>query len=251
MTTGNYINSPGFEVPDNKILVVPYTNDPNIYSGVIETLKGNTQRQWFTPHFYYCLPLTIGNQYGFGLYSTMDFDVFWDGEEPPENTEITILSELNNIQHVSAHFGSGIVSIQNSFHLKTPPGINLMTIQPPNYFIPGLSVMTGVIETDNLRRDFTFSIKITTPNQKISVKKGDLLCAFIPIQRGFVDKFELEPMSKYFSEEFYLNEMQEVVNLNNERANEDLYKNHLSGRRYFNGTHTDGNKYLDHQKRLY
>lgn len=250
MTTGKYLNTTGFEIPDNKILVVPYGSDPEEYSNVIKTLKGNTQRDWFTPHFYYCLPLTIGNQYGFGLYSLLDFEVIWDGEESPESTKINILSEESDIQTVCSHFGSGVISVNNSFHLKTPPRVNLITVQPPNYFIPGLSVMTGVVETDNIRRDFTFSIKVTIPNQKISVKKGDLLCAFLPIERGFVDKFDIEPMSKYFSEEFYENEMGEAMRLNDERVNEDVYKNHLSGRRYFSGTHTDGTKYLDHQKRL-
>lgn len=250
MITGNYINNDGFEVPENKILVVPYVKDSNSYLNVIKTLKGSTQRDWFTPHFYYCLPLTIGNQYGFGLYSASDIDMVWNGEEPPESIIINTISKESDVQEISSHFGSGVVSIQNSFHLKTPRGINLITIQPPNSFIPGISVMTGVIETDNLRRDFTFNMKITIPNMNISIRKGDLLCAFLPIQRGFVDKFEIEPVSKYFSDELYQNEIAETHRLNDERNNEDIYKNHFSGRRYFSGTHTDGTKYLDHQKRL-
>ena len=53
----------------------------------------------------------------------------------------------------------GVVTIQNRFTFRTPPDVNLMTINPPNYWIDGIQHMTGVIETDNLRRDFTFNLK--------------------------------------------------------------------------------------------
>lgn len=248
---GPYANQPGFEVPDNKILVVPFQHRNDGYKEIIKPFKGEPKRDWFNSHFYYCLPLTIGNQYGFGIKSLLDFDVIWRGEELPESTEITRLNSDNqDKQYIESKFGSGIVTIQNPFHLKTPPGINLMTIQPPNYFIHGVCAMTGVVETDNIRRDFTFNLKITVPDMKISVRKGDLIGAFIPIQRGFVDKFTVDSFFEFFDDSLYQNEMSEVTRLGQERDTVDLEKPHYSGRRYFSGTHTDGTKYLDHQKRL-
>jgi hypothetical protein len=247
----NYINDPGYEVPDNKILVIPHHIDSLTYfDEIIESLAGSVKREWMNPHAYYCLPLTVGNQYGFIIKSVRDFDIVWDGSRG--NAEITFLNEDNSHkQIIKTGFGDGIITIQNMFALKTPVGINIMTIQPPNHFIPGCFALTGIIECDNIRRDFTFNFKVTVPNIKIEVRKGDPIGAFIPIQRYFVDKFKVESALDYFNRETVANDINESSNLSTERNTVDKEKNHMSGRRYFSGTHTDGSTYLDHQKRVY
>lgn len=247
---GPYLNQEGYEVPENKILVVPFSQDNDgYYKEIIEPLKGNPKRHWFDSHFYYCLPLTIGNQYGFIVKSMLDYNLWWDGTE--NDAEIEFLNSDNlHKQNVETKFRHGIVTIQNHFSLKTPPGINLMTIQPPNMFIPGTFAMTGVIETDQIRRDFTFNFKITVPKTLIGVRKGDAVGAFIPIQRYFVEKFDVELLTDHMGDVVHLNEIQDQATLANERAYVDVDKPHSSGRRYFNGLHADGEKYADHQKRL-
>ena len=37
-----------------------------------------------------------------------------------------------------------------------------------------------MVEADNLRRDFTFNLKIVKPEVEVSVKKGDLISAILP-----------------------------------------------------------------------
>ena len=60
------INSEGFEVPTNTLVVVPNRGiQKEQVSPLLESLDGNFKRDLFTDHFYYCLPLNIGNQYGF------------------------------------------------------------------------------------------------------------------------------------------------------------------------------------------
>jgi len=247
-----YMNDAGYEVPDNHILIVPHSLDipeHGYYNEVILPLAGKVKRDWFTDHFYYCLPINIGNQYGFLIKSLVDFDAIWPGGET--NPVITILDNSNDHkQTIKNGFGSGIITIQNRFALKTPPGINIMTIQPPNMFIPGTVAMTGVIETDNIRRDFTFNLKITVPDYKVEVRKGDPLGAFIPIPRNFVEKFEVVPAIDIFEREVVENDIQESQVLSNERQTVDLVKPHQSGRRYFSGKHSDGTKYPEHQKRV-
>lgn len=251
LLTGHYINDKGYEVPDNKILVVPHhVNSQTYFDEIVESLAGSVKREWMNPHAYYCLPLTVGNQYGFIIKSVRDFDIIWNGSRG--DAEITFLNEDNSHKQViKAGFGDGVITVQNMFALKTPPSINIMTIQPPNYFIPGCFALTGVIECDNIRRDFTFNFKITIPNIKIEVRKGDPLGAFIPIPRYFVDNFKVEPASNYFSNEIIANETDESSRLSVERNTVDKEKNHMSGRRYFSGTHTDGSSYINHQKRVY
>jgi len=248
--SGPFLNDKGYEVPENTILIVPHAIDSNgYYKEIVVDLKGNPKRDWFTSHFYYCLPLSIGNQHGFVIKSTRDFTASWDGTH--KDAEIKFLNNDNeNMQVIKGGFGQGIITIQNLFAFKTPPGINLMTIQPPNWFIPGTSAMTGVIETDQIRRDFTFNLKITVPNMEITVKKGDALGAFIPIPRNFVNNFEVKLITDIFSKELHLGEVNESQALSQERQTTDVAKPHMSGRRYFNGLHTDGSKYPDHQKKI-
>jgi hypothetical protein len=248
--TGPYLNDKGYEVPDNKILAVPHSFGAETFvDEVITPLKGVPKRDWFDPHAYYCLPLTVGNQYGFVINSLLDVEISWtDGKD---DAVVKNLNEDNlHKQTIKSGFGSGIVTVQNRFALKTPPGINIMTIQPPNMYIPGCVALTGVIECDNIRRDFTFNFKVTTPDTTIVINKGDPLGAFIPIPRYFVDKFEVENASHYFGPEVLYNEISESDNLSKERNTTDKEKTHQSGRRYFNGEHTDRSKYPDHQKRV-
>lgn len=248
----HYMNDAGYEVPENHILVVPHSleiEEHGYYKEVILPLAGEPKRDWFNEHFYYCLPINIGNQYGFVIKSLIDFDAVWPGGE--HDPHITIIDGSNeHKQTVKGGFGSGIITIQNRFALKTPPGINLMTIQPPNMFVPTCVAMTGVIETDQIRRDFTFNLKMTLPGHIVKVRKGDALGAFIPVPRNFVEKFKVVPAVDVFPAEIVQNDVQESAVLSTERQTVDLEKPHQSGRRYFSGTHTDGTKYPDHQKRV-
>ena len=247
---GPHLNDPGYEVPENTLLVVPSSPDNDgWYKEIIMPLKGEAKRDWFTPHFYYCLPLNIGNQYGFVIKSMRDFEIIWDGSE--RDAVITFLNDDNaEKQVIQTGFSQGIITVQNHFSIKTPIGINTMAFQPPNMFIPGCVAMTGVIETDQIKRDFTFNFKVTVPNITIKVKKGDPLGAFIPIPRYFVDKFDVDLVTNVFDKELHLNEIAEGSRLTHERNNGDKSKPHMAGRRYFNGTNSDDSPYQDHQKRL-
>jgi hypothetical protein len=250
-----YINDPGLEVPENKILVIPFggREDQNErYPEVLESLKGNIKRDWFNSHFYYCLPINIANQYGFVIKSYYDFDATWDGSmENPNDIEVKIYGDDgSDMQAIHPGFASGVLTVQNRFHLKTPPGVNLMTIQPPNMFIPGMVAMAGVVETDQIRRDFTFNIKMTDPGRTVRVKKGDPLGAFIPVPRYFVDSFTLDKASSYFDQDVLNNESADGEELSRQRQYDDKLKPHQAGRKYFNGEHAFGSEYSDHQRRI-
>ena len=253
LMAGPYINDGGYEVPDNTIVAVPCSPSHNgYYDEVIKPLKGESRREWFNEHYYNCLPIVIGNQYGFLVKSLRDFDVVWEGKSNnAHDLHIEFLNDDNkDKQEIIYQFQNGVITIQNYFHLKTPPGINLMTIQPPNMYIPGCAAMTGVVETDNVRRDFTFNLKVTVPNLKIQIRKGDPLAAFIPIQRGFVDKFEIKSVFDVFPRSLFFNEYYDMRSLGNERVVDDPHKPNGNGRRYFRGKHFDDSDYYNHQKRM-
>ena len=110
--------------------------------------------------------------------------------------------------------------------------------------------MFAVVETDNLRRDFTFNLKITTPNVEVSVKKGDYLSAIIPIPRYFVDNFEIDLAEKYFDSDTIKLEQKEMDDAGIERSGVDTRKPHGVGKRYWRGEDTQGNKFKDHQRKI-
>lgn len=237
-------------VPENILTAIPenpyHENDPQ---EIIVPLKGNPKRDWFITHAYFCLPLTIGNQYGFAVKSMTKFTAVWNGGDSPSDVIVNIL-EPSGMQTVSSHFGMGTITIQNRFTFRTPPGINLMTINPPNYWIDGIQHMTGVIETDNLRRDFTFNLKLTRKDHVVEVNKGDFIGCVLPIPRYFPDSFEFKPAKELFTEEQIKEEQTAMHDFGTERSTLDKQKFAGNGRRYFNGEDIYGNKFPDHQRSM-
>lgn len=248
------INDGVNNVPDKTIAIFRTTKEHNLIDDkTIEELikKSPKKRDWFTPHFYRCLPLTIGNQYGFYVTSQYNFSVEWDGRESPDAITIYIdedLEVVNKLQpHINTHFGSGILTINPPYTLRTPPGINLMTINPPNFIIPNITVMTGVIECDNIRRNFTFNLKIQTPNIKINFPKGSPLAGFIPVPRYFCDKFELKCAEDIFTESIIQEEVDAVLEAERIRGLAKITNKHKIDKTYFQGKDAFGNKFKDHQ----
>lgn len=241
------------DVPENTIITIPEKPEfKDASSHVITSFKGNIKRDWFINHAYWCLPLTIGNQYGFGIKSLKTFSVVWDGSPHPSGVKVTVLDDgdFPLEQNVSSHFGMGTVTIQNRFTFRTPTGVNLMTINPPNYWIDGIQHMTGVIETDNLRRDFTFNLKVTRPNHPITINKGEYIGCVIPVPRYYIDGFEMKPADEVLSTEQILKEQQAMADFGRERSTVDRRKPNANGRRYFEGKDIYDNQFPDHQKRV-
>lgn len=240
-------------IPENKIVAIPHNKSVTINSEEqYQSLVGEKRRDWFSDHAYLCLPLTIGNQYGFVVKSAHTFDVTWNGGKHLKDLKITMIDFIgdNKHQYINSHFGLGILTVQNGFTLRTPPGVNLMTINPPNYFIDGIQHMTGVVECDNLRRDFTFNLKVTRPNHTIRINRGDWIGAFIPVPRYFVDSFEMINAKDCLTPEQIEVEQKTSDDFAAERNGPDREKAHQAGRRYFQGEDVYGNKFLDHQKRI-
>lgn len=247
------------EIPENTIAAIsfdPMWQKQEYLDQIFMSLKNQSKREWFVDHAYHCLPLVIGNQYGFVVKSLWDFEVIWKGGGGPQDVEVKILSEEKEykekeaLQSVKSHFGMGTITVQTPFTLRTAPGINLMTINPPNYFIDGLYHMNGVVEADNLRRDFTYNIRITRPNHKIQVNKGDYIGCVIPYPRHFIDQYRIINAEDIFQDNLLQQERDCSNDMGHERANVDIHKKGRNGKRYWRGTDVYDNKFPDHQTSL-
>jgi hypothetical protein len=184
-----------------------------------------------------------------------EFDILleWNGGDHPDDLKIYFneeLDELNNNKYpnIKSHFGHGIVTINPPYFFRTPPGVNLMTINPPNYIIPNITPMTGIIETDNLRQNFTFNLKMQVPNILVHIPAGKPLAAFIPIPRYYADEFELKNAENLFDKELIDEELKASNDAGDYRDNvEPTLKNGV-GKHYMQGIDVYGNVYKNHQK---
>ena len=232
-------------VPDNTIVVFNYMkqllDDPERVHDIIS--KPDKKRDWFTPHFYRCLPLTVGNQYGFIIKSEYDFSFEWDGGYSPDSLKVYSENSEGLFPEIKSHFGSGIVTINLPFVLRTPSGINLLTMNPPNIIIPNVTVMTGVVEADNLRHDFTINLRVQTPNIRTFIPKGTPIAGLIPIPRYFVENFNLVNAEDIFDE-------QTIEEERFAKSHFSEYKREMNtglNGHYKHGTDIYGNKFSDHQ----
>ena len=244
------------DVPNKTIAI--FTN-PKIYDQELKqerilgmVKKPDKKRDWFSPHFYRCLPLTIGNQYGFTVSSEFDITFEWNGGDSPDSIFFKFdenKGDLNKFYpRVESHFGHGIITINTPCFFRTPPGVNLITINPPNYIIPNVTVMTGVIETDNLRRNFTFNLKIQIPNIRTTIPAGYPLAAFMPIPRYYCDEFSLDFAENLFNKEIVDEEIKAKNDAGDYRETiEPTLKNGV-GKHYMQGKDVYGNVFKDHQK---
>ena len=245
-------------VPDKTIAFFPIISD-NGYEPFdlkdinlfLNPLNESHKRNWFTPHFYKCLPLAIGNMQGFIFSLPYTFSVLWNGGSSPEDLTIEIYEDYKpyekiNFIYPNSEFGSGILTIHYPLTLKTPPGINLMTIAPPNFPLIGLSPMTGVVESDNLRFTFTLNIKVDLINTKLMVEPNTPLVGMIPIPRYFCDSFELKNAYDIFDKNIVTEEMEVTKEHEDKRLIQNTNK--LSADKvYYSGKDIKGNKFKDHQ----
>ena len=244
-------------VPDKTIAIF---TSPKVYDrGLTQerilnmVKKPDKKRDWFDSHFYRCLPLTIGNQYGFTISSEFDIAFEWNGGNKIEDTKLYIDNEVDNLNNtkfpnITSHFGHGIVTIHPPFFFRTPIGVNLMTVNPPNHIIPNITVMTGVIETDNLRRSFSFNLKIQIPNIKVFIPAGHPLGAFIPIPRYYCDEFNLDFAENLFNKELVDEEIKAGKDATKYRDEIEPTLKHGVGKHYMQGKDVYGNMFKDHQK---
>jgi len=247
-------------VPEKTIAIFPIISDPELklkefnledVNLFLKPLNVDHKRDWFGPHFYKCLPLSIGNMQGFIVSLPYTISIFWNGENNQDALTIKIYEDSKpydgyNFISPGSEFGHGILTIHLPITLKTPPGINLMTISPPNFPLVGLSPMTGVVESDNLRFTFTLNIKVDLPNVEIMIPANTPLVGLLPIPRYFCDSFKLVDAFKIFDKKI-IEEESDTVYKNGQLRNHYNNVPNNPDRLYYSGQDVLGNKFKDHQ----
>jgi hypothetical protein len=245
-------------VPDKTIAMFPVIPDKGLkpfnmknINLFLKPLNIDHKREWFTPHFYKCLPLSIGNMQGFVFSLPYTFSILWNGGNLEKDLLIEYYEDFKPYENINfiypkSEFGNGILTIHYPLTFKTPPGINLMTIAPPNFPLIGLSPMTGVVESDNIRFSFTLNIKVDLINVKLIIEPNTPLVGMIPIPRYFCDSFELKNAYDIFDK----NIVEEEKNVVRDHSDSRLKQNNNNlglDKLYYSGKDFRGNKFKNHQ----
>jgi hypothetical protein len=172
----------------NKIIINYLFGDKKEFE--IVSLSG--KRDWMTEtpqgYAYRCVPLTVANTYGWSVLNPHDFVAEWSGDDAFDGVSVRF-KEYNH-GYASSHFGSGILTIHPDFIIKTEQGISTFVRGVPNSLQDGIEPLDGIIETDWLPFTFTFNYKFTKPGI-VHFKKGEPLFSFFPVERAFIEKFEI------------------------------------------------------------
>lgn len=138
---------------------------------------------------YRCLPLNIGNGYGWELTCAHSFSAQWTGG--PEAGSL-VLEDIPQPSQAESHFGSGILSIHTDMIFRLEPGWDLMVTGPSNYGKDGITPLTAVVESDWLPFPFTMNWRFTRVNTWVHFEKGEPFCRIFPIRRRDISQVEVE-----------------------------------------------------------
>lgn len=150
---------------------------------------------------YRCIPLNIANEYGWVCHSPSSFTATWDGGVGRE--AIKIVEHGDGPPHFpQSHFGHGILTLPPDFLIKTPKNISIYIRGISNTGYENIYPLDGIVETDWLPFTFTMNYKFLKPGS-ITFKKGDPVFMFFPIDRNFIESFDIEQKDISLEPEFY------------------------------------------------
>ena len=144
------------------------------------------ERAWmavFTDrHAYRCLPLSIANTHGWELLVPGAFEVEWNGGPQIADLTVRALEPFPDgfpFEHFAmSNFARGVVTFHTGYLFRTPPGWNLLTTGAFNEPRPGISALTGIIESDWLPYPFTMNWQMLNPGT-VRFEKDEVFCTVI------------------------------------------------------------------------
>jgi hypothetical protein len=138
---------------------------------------------------YRCLPLAVANEHGWEVYTPTGVTARWNGGAAVEDVEAELDDPLMASKPGAAmtNFGSGILTFEMGFLLRTPPGWNIWVAGPVNDPKDGIAPLSGVIETDWSPYTFTMNWRFTRPGE-VRFEAGEAIAHFFPVRRDLFDR---------------------------------------------------------------
>jgi hypothetical protein len=165
-----------------------------------EFVQSPVTREWMDNttlgYSYRCLPMTYANRHGWAVCAPEDISVIWSGDSSPDSLQILSGRDYpNGPVFADNGTGNGIVTFHINAIPRTSPDWNLWIMPAPNLVIPGASPLSAIIESDWMFTSPTMNWKITKVNEVVTFKKGDPVFFFVPVNKTYLEKFEIEHLS--------------------------------------------------------
>jgi len=155
-----------YEMPGNSAILSPLS----------------AKREWATdlpyPHAYKCFPITLANQFGWGISFPDDIMFRWNGNYNPFDNNIEVFS---GHKWLSFNRGWGIVSFNTGLVFKTDENLTMLGYPVPNQFIDGFQVFTSLISTSFFQKPYQLAGQITRAKEMITIKAGTPVGAIMPV----------------------------------------------------------------------
>lgn len=226
-----------------------------------EVRPARARRQWMDDfsdrHAYRCLPLSIANAYGWEVLCPIPVEIRWNGGMAKEDIEVIGLKELPDgapIDHFCrSNFSRGIVTFHLDYVIETDPDWEILATGPFNDPKPGLSPLTGVIESDWLPYPFTMNWQLTRPGIA-RFEQGEPFCFFLPVPKRVLPNTQLqidrladdaELQARHDQFRTARNEFMARIQAGDEEAIKEAWQ-----RYYFHGRHPDGVLAPEHLNKL-
>lgn len=178
----------GFEQEMDQILVM-YRVSADAFS----ISPGNPNRLWMdnTPgrFAYRCLPMTIANSSGWEIVCPIAFEATWDGGDSKESLTIRLLDDAIDLDQISSHFGSGILTFRIGYVFHTAPGWGTWVKGVPNQVVDGIQPLEGLIETDWLPFTFTMNWKFTRSGT-VRFERDTPIAFFFVLPYGYAETLQ-------------------------------------------------------------
>jgi len=154
-------------------------------------VPSSPNRDWMdaTPErfIYRCLPLSIGNSYGWHVLCSVDFSAYWDGSTDVSGVKVHVSRGQNSSEYPVSIFGQGVLTFHVPGIFRTSPNWNLYVTGPTNFIRDGIAPLTGIVESDWSIFTFTMNYRFTRINHYVEFKSGDPIANIFPIRRNEIE----------------------------------------------------------------
>lgn len=163
-------------------------------SSAVPVLRpASPRRDWMDEtdqrYAYRCLPLTMGNQFGWELLCPATFEALWTGGRSMESVQVVRLDGGAG-ELPTSHFGHGVLTFNPCHLFRTEAPFQMYVTGPPNAPKDGIAPLTGLVETDWLPFMFTMNWRFTRPGVAVRFEEGEPFCHFFPVLSGALESVE-------------------------------------------------------------
>lgn len=210
----------------------------NVHANIKQTsMKRDWMDQTEQSHAYRCFPVGLANTLGYEISFPTETSFIWDGNFSGSGDHVKIISGSN---YAYSGRGHATVSFETNLVFKTSENITLLQMPVPNLFIDGIQSFTTLISSSFLKVSFPLALRITRPNQLITIPANCPVSTIIPIPLKEICDIEMDIYQGIYSNEFN-KEMQdygiEAQKINQSGEWTDWYRNATNHKKENIGKH--------------